>query len=52
MQFEGALAEGSGSVREDYDAYERELERAIREHVQEADRKIQRGIRVRALYDF
>lgn len=46
-QFDAAVAEGSASAKKDFDAYEMELERAIREHVVEADRKIQRGIRVR-----
>lgn len=41
------MAEGSGSVRGEVEAYERELEQTIREFVHEADRKIQRGIRVR-----
>lgn len=42
------MADGSGA--RDHDDYERDLEPVIREHVHEADRKIQRGIRVR--FDF
>jgi hypothetical protein len=46
-KFEAELAKGSSSVLAEAEAYERELERAIRELVHEADRKIQRGIKVR-----
>lgn len=47
-QFEAAVAEGGSDVRREVEDYERELERALRDVIQEADRKIQRGIRVRA----
>ena len=45
--FHGGLDTNLGAITQDQSDYERALEGTLREFIQEADRKIQRGIRVR-----